>query len=246
MSRGGLLALVAGAGAAVVLVGGRRFAIAAAPPIIGALVALGGLAPSFDAESQPRPALAVASLAAGLAVTWWCAVRPSRAVWATRVLVAAGSVAVAVMTAATVGVLGGGGLSLASPDRVEGIKAALASVADRPLIGVGPGAAELRWSHGDDVVMAVRYVHNEYLQVLTEYGAVGLVLVAVLLAVMVASLRRGRGTDETVGTSVGVAAGLVGLGVHSALDFLWHVPIIALTAALLVGLATPIDINKEE
>ena len=84
-----------------------------------------------------------------------------------------------------------------------------------------------------------RYAHNEYVQVVAETGAVGLALVGMLFVAIGATIRRGSSDVAAFGTRSGVAAALVALGVHSAVDFLWHVPIIPLIAAVLVGLTTP-------
>lgn len=244
LSRGGLLALAAGALTAAVLVGWRRFVAVAAPPAAGAVVAVAGLVPSFAAGSSPRPGVAVAALCCGLALTWWAS-RPNRTAWAGVGLGVVLAAAVAAVAAAvSLGALDVGRVSLTSPDRVGAMRAALGQVAQHPLIGVGPDTA-FTW-HSDDhgVVLGVRYVHNEYLQVLAEYGAVGVVLVVALLVAVAWTIARPLTGRPWPGARAGVTAGLVALGLHSALDFLWHVPIIPLIAAVLVGLIEPIP--KEE
>ena len=50
---------------------------------------------------------------------------------------------------------------------------------------------------------------------------------------------QGRASSPSVEVWAGLLAGLLALGVHSAFDFLWHVPAIPLLAALLIGLTTP-------
>src|SRR5439155_2215490 len=67
-SRGGALALVAGALVLALLLGPRSVLRAAAAPVLGATIALAGLAPSITTGSAPRPALAALALLAGLAV----------------------------------------------------------------------------------------------------------------------------------------------------------------------------------
>lgn len=70
----------------------------------------------------------------------------------------------------------------------------------------------------------------------------GLVLTVVLLVALARTVRAGRETAPSPGLWAGATAGLVALAVHSALDFLWHIPAIPLAGAVLVGLtiqATP-------
>jgi hypothetical protein len=82
--------------------------------------------------------------------------------------------------------------------------------------------------------------------VLAELGTVGLALLLILLATVVQMVRRGRGLTGIPATWAGVAAGLSALAVHSGLDFLWHLPAIPLTGAVLIGLtAPPLDEGRE-
>jgi O-antigen ligase len=90
----------------------------------------------------------------------------------------------------------------------------------------------------------MRYVHNEYLQVLVELGAIGLGLVVLVLAALAVTVWRGRAGSPWRGRAgsplwAGAAAALVVLLVHSGFDFLWHLPVIVVTAGLLTGLASP-------
>ena len=88
----------------------------------------------------------------------------------------------------------------------------------------------------------MRYVHNEYLQVLVELGAIGLGLAVLVLLALAVTVWRGRAGSPWRGRGAlwaGAAAGLVVLLVHSGFDFLWHLPVIVLTAGLLTGLAAP-------
>jgi hypothetical protein len=63
------------------------------------------------------------------------------------------------------------------------------------------------------------------------------VLLAGLAAVALA-IRKARPHTRTPATAAGVAA-LVALAVHSSFDFLWHVPLIPLAAAVIVGTLLP-------
>src|SRR6185295_14130958 len=102
-------------------------------------------------------------------------------------------------------------------------------VAARPVIGVGPGRGWFTWTAVDGHQLAMRYVHNEYLQVLVELGAIGLGLVLCLLVAVAVFVRRGRPGSGSSALWAGSVAGLVALLVHSGFDFLWHIPAVLLT-----------------
>jgi O-antigen ligase len=127
-------------------------------------------------------------------------------------------------------------ITLSSPDRDGATHAALDLVAARPIAGVGPGRIWLSFTAPTGEQRVMRYVHNEYLQVLVELGLIGLVLLLCLLVAVAITVWRGRRESALWAGSV---AGLTVLIVHSGFDFLWHVPAILLTAGLLVGLAGP-------
>jgi O-antigen ligase len=136
-------------------------------------------------------------------------------------------------------------LSVTSDDRRAETAAALRLVVDRPLTGTGPGQATLFFDGPDGQLLTARYAHNEYLQVLTELGMAGLALVAVLLVAVGRAVRAGRASARWSGLWAGAAAGLVAMAVHSAFDFLWHVPAIPLAGALLAGVALSATTTKE-
>jgi O-antigen ligase len=246
LSRGGVLALAVGGAVLATLFGLGRTLRAAGPPTLGAVVTLVGLAPSMPASSPPRPVLAAAALMVGVAV----AVGASHL--HTRLLVL--GLALVVLAACAVLAVGGRGdaaapgastrLTIASPDRVAAARAALQLAAERPLTGTGPNRAALTWVQNSRRVTS-RYVHNEYLQVLAELGFVGLALLVVLLASLAWTIWRGRPQAPSTAIWAGAAAGLAALAVHSALDFLWHLPAIPLVGAVLAGLVLPTALDQE-
>jgi O-antigen ligase len=94
----------------------------------------------------------------------------------------------------------------------------------------------LSWASGGGSSV-YRYTHNEYLQVLAELGAIGGLLLAALLLMIVRGLHRawhGRGA-----VAAGALAATAALAVHAGFDFVWHIPAIPLLVAALVGLASP-------
>jgi O-antigen ligase len=111
-------------------------------------------------------------------------------------------------------------------------------LAAHPLTGVGPGQATLRWTGQDGELRVQRYVHNAYLQVTTELGAIGGGLLAWLLGALALLAWRGRAMASSRVVWAGIIAGLGALAVHSAFDFVWHLPLIPLVAAVLIGVLT--------
>lgn len=254
LSRGGLLALAAGLVVLGRLAGVRATARVLAAPLLGAGVAVVALAPSFPLGGHPRPVLALCGLAAGLLITVGVSRLPGRV--RTPALLAgfvAGTTTFALVAASThgLGVLADSRANLASPTRWESARAALRLVADHPLLGVGPGAARFSWTTAGGQAVVGRYAHNEYLQVLVELGAVGFVLLLLVLVAAGYAVRRGQaivaghavqGEHPRTRPAVlcsGAVAALTAFLVHSGLDFLWQVPVVPLTGALIVGLAAP-------
>ena len=247
LSRGGALALVVGAAVLAWLLGPGRTLRVAGPPTLGALVALAGLAPSMPASSLARPALAAAALVVGVGVAVGAFHLRSRQLalgLAAAVLAGCAVLVVGGRTADTAARLTDTRLTIASPDRAAAARAALQLAAERPLTGTGPGRAVLTWVQNNGPVTS-RYVHNEYLQALAELGFVGLALLVVLLASLAWTIWRGRLHAPSTTIWAGAAAGLAALAVHSALDFLWHLPAIPLAGAVLAGLVLPTTSNQK-
>ena len=82
------------------------------------------------------------------------------------------------------------------------------------------------------------YAHNEYLQTIAEVGVPGLFLLLGGLGAVAFAIRRGRCVNATNAAAGGVAA-LVVFAAHSSFDFLWHVPLIPIAAAVIVGSLLP-------
>ena len=240
LSRGGAVALTIGLAVLAWLLGPARLIRAVGPCALGAVIALLGLAPSVPASRPPQTSLAVGALIVGLLMAVGLTILGRRAV---TVVVLGTAVMAAVLVprvlAGAPSAEFGSRISIASSDRIQAARAALRLAERRPLTGAGPGQATLYWVGPDGRTLTVQYVHNEYLQVLAELGMVGLALLLALLAVVARMVWRGRDLVGTPATWAGVVAGLSALAVHSGLDFLWHLPAIPLTAAVLAGLAAP-------
>jgi O-antigen ligase len=242
LSRAALLALLVGLVVLSLLAGVRTTVGQLVAPGLGAVVALAALAPSFPSGAPAHPVLAGLGLLAGLAG----AAGLTRSRDRVRVAVAlAGFTLSAIALAATIGssqsfrTVISGRVSMSSPDRGNATHAALDIVAARPLIGVGPGRGWFTWTAADGQQLGMRYVHDEYLQVLVELGTIGLVLVLCLLVALALFVRHGRPGTGRHALWAGAVAGLAALLVHSGFDFLWHIPAVLLTAGSLIGLAGP-------
>ena len=71
----------------------------------------------------------------------------------------------------------------------------------------------------------MRYLHDEYLEVLLALGAPGLALLVTLLAAAVVTLRRCAGSrGRSTRSSAVNSAVLAAAAVHAAFDFVWHLP----------------------
>jgi hypothetical protein len=261
LSRAGAAALLVGLGMLAVLAGVRATLRALPGPLLGTLVGLAGLLPSMPAGAPTRPVLAGCALAAGLglALGWSWLPRPALAAGAVAmVVVLAGGLLLVSGTPAALGSaaaqLAKSRATFASPDRSAAAATALRQVAARPLTGTGPGHDALGWVGRDGRLRVSIYVHDEYLQVLSDLGVVGALLLLVVLATLARLVWRNRprptpapgphpspAPPPAVSRAVwaGVVAGLGGLALHSGFDVVWHLPVIPLTAAVLVGVVTP-------
>lgn len=234
LSRGGALALLVGLSVLAFWIGPTRLLAVLVAPAAGVAVAFAGLLPALPQSAPPRPVLAVGALAAGMLVTAGLGRRgmPVRIVGA---LVGCFALVLVVLLLADPGGRLSERLSPFSSERLSRNAAALELFADQPLIGTGPGPLWLTWEEPDGRIAGAWFVHNEYLEVLVQLGVIGALLVAAMLFVAARTVAQGRSTSQDPQRWAGISAALVALLVHSAFDFLWHVPLIPMIAAVLVG-----------
>jgi hypothetical protein len=122
-------------------------------------------------------------------------------------------------------------------DRGREWSAAVDQIGERPVVGHGPGGVNLAWNSDGRAVRA-RFVHNEYLELAVTHGLAGVAAFVVSTAMAVRCMwRRAGGGAE--GSLAGVVATMVVFLTHSAIDFLWHIPVLPLLFALVVTLAVP-------
>lgn len=116
--------------------------------------------------------------------------------------------------------------------------------------GVGPGHFDYRWRfyRPVDIQLRADRAHNEYLNILADWGTLGAGLVAaallLLLLGVVKSWKHVRRAETDFGGSlnnkfafqVGAAAGLFALLIHSTVDFNMQIPANAILAVALMAL----------
>jgi O-antigen ligase len=126
--------------------------------------------------------------------------------------------------------------------RIELARDALRIAADHPLFGTGPATFVYVHPRYQGSTFARRAVltHDDYLNTLDDYGAVGLALVLVfIVAVTVKFFRRPRATSrwqDRVLLTAGFTA-WAALLVHSLVDYNMHIPANALLLLALIGMA---------
>ncbi|HAB19591.1 MAG TPA: hypothetical protein DCE44_24560, partial [Verrucomicrobiales bacterium] len=129
-------------------------------------------------------------------------------------------------------------------------KPALAMWRDHHWWGVGPAQYDVRFPQyrTPRTQLTPGWVHNEYLNLLTDYGLVGTVLAGLTVAALVLGVVRSlkyveRGSGDLGSRSsnrtaffLGASVGLGALGAHCLVDFDLHIPGIAVTATLVSAL----------
>jgi hypothetical protein len=100
-----------------------------------------------------------------------------------------------------------------------------------PLVGTGAGSFERRWLRDRPAALKVRDAHSLYVEVLGELGLVGLVLIALALAVPLAVARRARWHPY----APFAFAAYVALLVHAGIDWDWEMPVLIVTGLVLAA-----------
>lgn len=118
-----------------------------------------------------------------------------------------------------------------------------AMVRDHPWWGVGPGAFPVALTHYQRIpYVSGENPHNLYLELAAEFGLPAAILAMLALGRlffrMGAAIRRTAVDHPIHGRLVVLLATLVAFAVHSAMDLDWSFPAIAITAAILLGVAS--------
>jgi len=115
--------------------------------------------------------------------------------------------------------------------------------------GVGPAHYDYRFREyrPENVQMRPDRVHNDYLNLLADWGAAGGIIVLAGATVFVAGLGKtwrhvrraendfGSGQSNRFAFFLGASTGLLALAVHSVADFNWHIPANALVGVALLA-----------
>ena len=112
---------------------------------------------------------------------------------------------------------------------------------DFPFFGTGGGTFYTAYTRyrGQDIGAFYDHVHNDYMQFLTEGGAIGVTLLALLVgsALACALLAQWRRRDPILrGAAFGVVMGVVAIGIHSTVDFNLQIPANAFIFTILLAL----------
>jgi O-antigen ligase len=116
--------------------------------------------------------------------------------------------------------------------------------------GVGPAHYDYRFREyrPESVQLSPDRAHNDYLNLLADWGAAGGIIVLAGAAVFGAGLRKtwksvrpsendfGRGLSNRFAAFLGAAAGLLALAIHSVVDFNLHIPANAILGVTLLAL----------
>ena len=122
--------------------------------------------------------------------------------------------------------------------------------ADNPWCGVGPAHFDYRFREYRPVTVQGRpdRVHNDYLNLLADWGTVGGVIVLAGMGIFIFWLKKtwphvrreendfGSGQSNRFAFFIGALCGLAALAVHSAMDFNLHIPANALVGVVLLAL----------
>lgn len=128
---------------------------------------------------------------------------------------------------------------------------ALATWIDHPILGIGFGSFEVASAMAPQPYLGVTYYHaeNEYLEVLTEGGGVGMALLLVMLTGIV-SLGHGAFVSSVSKTNRALVLGAmfsgVSLAIQCAADFPLHVPGVGVSAVVLFGLLSSLGLQARE
>jgi len=126
------------------------------------------------------------------------------------------------------------GESISGSDRIEYLRSAVAIWRDHPVVGSGAGTfGAVHPRYQSRVISAATDVHNWYIQVLTELGLVGEILLLLLLVMVVRGVWRGVRAQPALLPWV---AGIVALLLHFGLDIDAHYPALLALLAVWVGL----------
>jgi hypothetical protein len=241
MSRASGIAVVLAFASFVVLTRDRRQLVQLWPLVPSTGVAFAALLTSMPEHGEAKPLGALAGALLGAALVIGCRrLSVSKTVLSTVAMVFLALGTVAAVNTDAFDRLADTRFNALSKDREDLTRVTWEQLKEDPLVGVGPGALDFTYVNHEGTPVVAQFTHNEYLQVAAEIGLAGLsfVLIAFGALVFIASRIVDRAARAT-----GIAV-LVSFGVHSALDFLWHIPLLPL--AFLTVVVAFNDHNSEQ
>ncbi|MBL4774897.1 MAG: O-antigen ligase family protein [Mariprofundus sp.] len=125
--------------------------------------------------------------------------------------------------------------------RVEVARDTMLMIKDYPLTGVGGGNyfSSFPAYRGHDIQSYYNHTHNDYLELLSEFGAVGMsLLVMVVLLSLFSGIRaiRRRSSPLLLGMAFASVMGTVSILIHSTVDFNLQIPSNAMMFMLMLAL----------
>jgi O-antigen ligase len=131
---------------------------------------------------------------------------------------------------------------LPTEDRDEVDRLAMPYAKDYWLTGSGGGSFYVTFPtySNQSIIGYFDFAHNDYLQIMTETGVIGLTLCALIAAMAatqaILALRR-RNDPLMRGTAFGIALAICWVAIHSTVDFNMQIPANAYTMTLMLALA---------
>jgi O-antigen ligase len=135
-----------------------------------------------------------------------------------------------------------GGKAESVEARTQAARSALAMVRDFPLAGTGGGSFYNVFLSYRDVKHGYAYVdhtHNDFVEIATDYGLLGLAILGALVALSLwtaLAVMARRQSSLPWGMAFGVAMAIVGLLLHSTVDFNLQIPANALTMVVILAM----------
>ncbi len=135
-----------------------------------------------------------------------------------------------------------GGKAESIQARTEAARTAIALVQDYPLVGSGGGSfynVFMSYRSPDYGYAYVDHTHNDYVEIASDYGLVGLGILGTLVALTLGTVLRVMAKRRSVlpwGIAFGVAMAIVGLLLHSTVDFNLQIPSNAMTIVVILAM----------
>ena len=135
-----------------------------------------------------------------------------------------------------------GGKAESIQARTEAARTAIALVKDYALVGSGGGSfynVFLSYRTPEYGYTYVDHTHNDYVEIASDYGLIGLGILGSLVALTLGTVLRVMARRRSVlpwGVAFGVAMAIVGLLLHSTVDFNLQIPANAMTIIVILAM----------